>query len=180
MTVIRGTRSRHMLLAWTADLVCSRVCEEYDLCVNPFAGWQAFGADGNVVGILVIWHKRAKDDRVYLPSFSSGFYFSLHTCGWEFLSHFLCASLAVILSNYYDLPFNDILDWRKFSVILKENDVYRLKQILKDISDSEFVALHENLVKVQKHFQWNSPPVKYDAFHMVMYDLWLRHHVIKY
>ncbi|KAI8536440.1 hypothetical protein RHMOL_Rhmol10G0257300 [Rhododendron molle] len=92
--------------------------------------------------------------------------------------HYGC--IPVILSNYYDLPFNDILDWRKFSVILKENDVYRLKQILKDISDSEFVALHENLVKVQKHFQWNSPPVKYDAFHMVMYDLWLRHHVIKY
>lgn len=44
-----------MLLAWTTDLVCSRVCEEYDLCVNPFAGWQAFGADGNIVGILVIW-----------------------------------------------------------------------------------------------------------------------------
>ncbi|CAL5323721.1 unnamed protein product [Camellia sinensis] len=86
----------------------------------------------------------------------------------------------VILSNYYDLPFNDILDWRKFSVVLKEIDVYRLKQILKDISDAEFVALHKNLVKVQKHFQWNSPPIKYDAFHMVMYDLWLRHHVIKY
>ncbi|KAI8536441.1 hypothetical protein RHMOL_Rhmol10G0257400 [Rhododendron molle] len=92
--------------------------------------------------------------------------------------HYGC--IPVILSNYYDLPFNDILDWRKFSVILEENDVYRLKQILKDISDSEFVALHENLVKVQKHFQLNSPPVKYDAFHMVMYDLWLRHHVIKY
>ncbi|KAE9450089.1 hypothetical protein C3L33_18036, partial [Rhododendron williamsianum] len=88
--------------------------------------------------------------------------------------------LIVILSNYYDLPFNDILDWRKFSVILEENDVYRLKQILKDISNSEFVVLHENLVKVQKHFQLNSPPVKYDAFHMVMYDLWLRNHVIKY
>ncbi|KAG5529625.1 hypothetical protein RHGRI_030119 [Rhododendron griersonianum] len=92
--------------------------------------------------------------------------------------HYGC--VPVILSNYYDLPFNDILDWRKFSVILEENDVYRLKQILKDISNSEFVVLHENLVKVQKHFQLNSPPVKYNAFHMVMYDLWLRHHVIKY
>lgn len=34
--------------------------------------------------------------------------------------------------------------------------------------------------QVQKHFQWNTPPIKYDAFHMVMYELWLRHHVIKY
>ncbi|KAJ6930265.1 hypothetical protein NC652_013947 [Populus alba x Populus x berolinensis] len=92
--------------------------------------------------------------------------------------HYGC--IPVILSNYYDLPFNDILDWHKFSVILKEQDVYRLKQILKDIPDNKFVSLHKNLVKVQKHFQWNSPPVKYDAFHMVMYDLWLRRHVIKY
>ncbi|KAM7529377.1 hypothetical protein LguiB_032787 [Lonicera macranthoides] len=92
--------------------------------------------------------------------------------------HYGC--IPVILSNYYDLPFNDILDWRKFAVIVKEKDVYQLKQILKGISNSEFVALHNNLVKVQKHFQWNSPPVKYDAFHMVMYDLWLRRHVIKY
>lgn len=92
--------------------------------------------------------------------------------------HYGC--IPVILSNYYDLPFNDILDWRKFSVILKESDVYQLKQILKDIPDEKFLALHKNLIKVQKHFQWNSPPVKYDAFHMVMYDLWLRHHVVKY
>ncbi|KAJ6304730.1 hypothetical protein OIU78_020325 [Salix suchowensis] len=90
--------------------------------------------------------------------------------------HYGC--IPVILSNYYDLPFNDILDWHKFSVVLKEQDVYRLKQILKDIPDNKLVSLHKNVVK--KHFQWNSPPVKYDAFHMVMYDLWLRHHVIKY
>jgi hypothetical protein len=54
----------------------------------------------------------------------------------------------VILSNYYDLPFNDILDWRKFAVVLKESDVYQLKQILKKISQDEFVTLHNNLVKV--------------------------------
>lgn len=59
------------------------------------------------------------------------------------------ASISVILSNYYDLPFNDILDWRKFSVILNERDVYNLKQILKNISNDEFLQLHNNLVKVQ-------------------------------
>ncbi|XP_008800113.1 probable glycosyltransferase At5g03795 [Phoenix dactylifera] len=92
--------------------------------------------------------------------------------------HYGC--IPVILSNYYDLPFNDILDWHKFSLILKESDVYQLKSILKTISHEEFIALHKSLVEVQKHFEWHSPPVPYDAFHMVMYDLWLRHHVIKY
>ncbi|KAH0853261.1 hypothetical protein HID58_093384 [Brassica napus] len=92
--------------------------------------------------------------------------------------HYGC--VPVILSDYYDLPFSDILDWRKFAVVLRERDVYDLKQILKNITQSEFVSLHNNLVKVQKHFQWNTPPVKFDAFHMIMYELWLRHHVIKY
>lgn len=58
----------------------------------------------------------------------------------------------MILSNYYDLPFNDIIDWHKFAVVLKEHDVYWLKQILKDITDAEFVTLHENLVKVEYDF----------------------------
>ncbi|CAM8902198.1 unnamed protein product [Rhodiola kirilowii] len=92
--------------------------------------------------------------------------------------HYGC--IPVILSDYYDLPFNDILDWRKFAVVLKEKDVYDLKNILKNISDSEFVTLHNNLVTIQKHFQWNTPPIKYDAFHMVMYELWLRHRLIRY
>nr|GMC67541.1 probable glycosyltransferase At5g03795 [Ipomoea batatas] len=92
--------------------------------------------------------------------------------------HYGC--IPVILSNYYDLPFNDILDWRKFAVIVREKDVYELKHILKSITQEEFVTLHYNLVKIQKHYQWNSPPVKYDAFHMVMYELWLRHRVLKY
>ncbi|KAK6916199.1 Exostosin, GT47 domain [Dillenia turbinata] len=82
--------------------------------------------------------------------------------------------------DYYDLPFSDILNWRKFAVVLRERDVYQLKDILKAIPDMEFVALHNNLVKIQKHFQWNTPPIRHDAFHMVMYELWLRRHVIRY
>ena len=52
------------------------------------------------------------------------------------------------MSDFHDLPFNDILDWRKFSVILKETDVPQLKEILKGISDKQFKSLHQNLVKV--------------------------------
>ncbi|KAJ7946792.1 Exostosin family protein [Quillaja saponaria] len=92
--------------------------------------------------------------------------------------HYGC--VPVIMSRYHDLPFIDILDWRKFSVILDESDLQQLKDILKYITDERLTTLHENLVKVQKHFIWNTPPVSYDAFHMVMYDLWLRRHVINH
>ena len=52
------------------------------------------------------------------------------------------------MSNYYDLPFNDILDWRKFSIVVKETDVYQLKDILTNISEKHFMTLNQNLVKV--------------------------------
>ena len=55
---------------------------------------------------------------------------------------------AVILSDYYDLPFNDILDWRKFSVILKENDVYSLKKTLQDIPKQTYESLQNHTFMV--------------------------------
>ncbi|KAG6767510.1 hypothetical protein POTOM_028715 [Populus tomentosa] len=86
--------------------------------------------------------------------------------------HYGC--VPVIMSDYFDLPFNDILDWKKFSVILKESDVDGLKRILLNIPDQDYKVLQTNTVMVQDHFQWNLPPVRLDAFHMVMYELWLR------
>ncbi|KAL0357007.1 UNVERIFIED_CONTAM: putative glycosyltransferase [Sesamum calycinum] len=59
-------------------------------------------------------------------------------------------------------------------------DVYDLKYILKEKAGEEYSRLHSNLIKVQKRFRWNSPPVKYDAFHMVLYHLWLRRNVVRY
>ncbi|KAJ4835124.1 hypothetical protein Tsubulata_046698, partial [Turnera subulata] len=85
--------------------------------------------------------------------------------------------VPVIMADQYVRPFDDVLQWSKFSVILKENDVDNLKKILEGISDAEYRALQANTIKVQKHFQWNSPPVRLDAFHMVMFELWQRLHV---
>ncbi|CAK7355326.1 unnamed protein product [Dovyalis caffra] len=84
------------------------------------------------------------------------------------------------MSDYYDLPFNGLLDWNNFSVILKEKDVPNLERIVKGIPEEKYKKMHQNLLQVSKHFKWNSPPVKYDLFHMVMYELWLRHNTNKY
>lgn len=92
--------------------------------------------------------------------------------------HYAC--VPVILSDHYDLPFNDVLDWHKFSIILKESDVKNLKAKLQSITDQQYAALHGNLRQAQKHFEWHTPPLKHDAFHMVMYELWLRHYTVKY
>lgn len=63
----------------------------------------------------------------------------------------MCLS-AVIVSDYYDLPFNDILDWDKFSVILKEDDVLELEKILKSIPEGKYEKMHQNVLKVDMNF----------------------------
>ncbi|CAA0809731.1 Exostosin family protein [Striga hermonthica] len=92
--------------------------------------------------------------------------------------HYGC--VPVILADHFHLPFNNVLDWQKFSVIVKERDIFKLKKILKAKVGKSYRILHSNLLEVQKHFQWNAVPLKFDTFHMILYQLWLRRNVVKY
>lgn len=105
--------------------------------------------------------------------------YCLHVKGYEVNTarisdamHYGC--IPVIVSNHYDLPFNNILDWSKFSIIVSHGDIPLLKQILLSISRHKYLTLYQNLCHVRKHFQWHRNPRGYDAFHMTLYQLWLR------
>ncbi|EXB31380.1 putative glycosyltransferase [Morus notabilis] len=82
--------------------------------------------------------------------------------------------VPVIIADHYDLPFSDILNWSSFSVVVAAQDIPRLKKILNGINPDEYERLRSNVIKVRKHFQWHQNPVDYDAFHMTLYELWLR------
>ncbi|KAG5571795.1 hypothetical protein H5410_061561 [Solanum commersonii] len=82
--------------------------------------------------------------------------------------------VPVILADHYDLPYADILNWESFSVIVSSLDIPKLKQILEAIEYHHYVKLQNNVMKVKKHFQWNSFSKDFDIFHMVMYELWIR------
>ncbi|KAJ7543651.1 hypothetical protein O6H91_09G046900 [Diphasiastrum complanatum] len=88
--------------------------------------------------------------------------------------------VPVIIANYYDLPFNSVLNWEQFSVLILSSDIPQLKKILNSIPHKEYVQMQKLVMKVRKHFQWHSPPLEYDAFYMVMHELWLRRHVVRY
>ncbi|XP_024537844.1 probable glycosyltransferase At5g20260, partial [Selaginella moellendorffii] len=45
--------------------------------------------------------------------------------------HYGC--VPVILSDHYDLPFNDVLDWKRFALLLRERDVGDLKLKLQSV-----------------------------------------------
>lgn len=87
--------------------------------------------------------------------------------------------VPVILADYYDLPFMDILNWKSFAVVITSSDIPNLKKILRSIGSKKYAALQANVLKVRKHFMWNSSPLDYDAFYMVMYELWLRRSSIR-
>ncbi|KAL3535984.1 hypothetical protein ACH5RR_004445 [Cinchona calisaya] len=83
--------------------------------------------------------------------------------------------VPVILADYYDLPFADILNWNSFSVVMSTMDIPILKKILShEINNPDYLRLQNNVMEVQKHFQWHDVPIDYDAFYMVMFELWLR------
>lgn len=110
--------------------------------------------------------------------------FCLHVKGFEVNTARIGDSLfygcvPVIIANHYDLPFSDILNWKGFSIVIATLDIPLLKEILQSISFNDYLELQSNVLKVRKHFQWHFPPVDYDAFYMVMYELWLRRSFIR-
>lgn len=110
--------------------------------------------------------------------------FCLHVKGFEVNTARIGDSLfygcvPVIIANHYDLPFSDILNWKGFSIVIATLDIPLLKEILQSISFNYYLELQSNVLKVRKHFQWHFPPVDYDAFYMVMYELWLRRSFIR-
>ncbi|KAH0450687.1 hypothetical protein IEQ34_021379 [Dendrobium chrysotoxum] len=81
--------------------------------------------------------------------------------------------VPVIIADNYVPPFFEILNWEKFSVIVPEKDLPRLKEILLSITESEYRELQMGVKKVQRHFLWCTKPVKYDLFHMILHSIWL-------
>lgn len=105
--------------------------------------------------------------------------FCLHVKGFEVNTARIGDALyygcvPVIIANHYDLPFQDILNWRRFSIIVATLDIPLLRKTLEAVSEEEYSILRSNVMKVRQHFQWNLSAVDYDAFYMVMYELWLR------
>lgn len=111
--------------------------------------------------------------------------FCLHVKGFEVNTARICDAIyfgcvPVIIANHYDLPFADILNWKSFSIVVATLDIPLLKKILHDVSPEQYVMLKNNVLKVRKHFRWHRLPVDYDAFYMVMYELWLRRSAVKF
>ncbi|KAI3666887.1 hypothetical protein L6452_41927 [Arctium lappa] len=138
--------------------------------------------------LLEHWENKTEDGvkiQQYLPK-GQNYYdqvrkskYCICASGWEVASPRMVEALymgcvPVLIKDHYAKPFNDVLDWRKFSIDIGVNDIPNLKSILMGISRRQYIRLQRNGVKVRKHFVVNLPPKRYDVFHMILHSIWLR------
>lgn len=81
--------------------------------------------------------------------------------------------VPVIIADNFVPPLNEVLDWSAFSVIMREKDIPKLKEILSAIPMRRYLIMQNNVKMLQKHFRWNPRPIRYDMFHMILHSIWL-------
>lgn len=82
--------------------------------------------------------------------------------------------VPVLISDNYVPPFSDVLNWKKFSVVVKVEDIPNLKQILMGISEAKYLKMQKRVKQVQRHFVINGTPKRFDLFNMIVHSVWLR------
>ncbi|KAI5340002.1 hypothetical protein L3X38_019276 [Prunus dulcis] len=82
--------------------------------------------------------------------------------------------VPVLISQHYVLPFSDVLNWESFSVQVSVSEIPHLKEILMGIPEEQYRRMQKRVKQVQRHFVVNSPPKRFDVFHMIIHSIWLR------
>ncbi|XP_020688683.1 probable glycosyltransferase At5g03795 isoform X1 [Dendrobium catenatum] len=80
--------------------------------------------------------------------------------------------VPVIIADNFVLPFEEVLNWSTFSVVIAEKDIADLKKILLEIPLKRYLKMQECVKRVQKHFLWHAKPEKYDLFHVILHSIW--------
>jgi len=79
--------------------------------------------------------------------------------------------VPLLVGDDVELPFEWLIDYRSFTVRVKEADVPRLEEIVNGISDDELEQKRVRLMDVWRRFTYNEPSQPGDAFDTIMQRL---------
>ncbi|KAE8673758.1 protein NEDD1-like [Hibiscus syriacus] len=94
---------------------------------------------------------------------------------------FGCVPVLITDRPIQDMPLMDLLTWQQIAVFVgTSGGAKEIKRVLGRVAAEGYEDMRESAAIANRHLVWNEPPQPYDAFHMVMYQLWLRRHTIRY
>ncbi|XP_047326351.1 probable glycosyltransferase At5g03795 [Impatiens glandulifera] len=150
-----------------------------------FAG----GGDHGPIRPVLIKHWENKDPLVqihrYLPK-NISYYgmmrkskYCICPSGYEVASPRMVEAIymgcvPVLIKDNYTVPFSDVLNWKTFSVIIPSENILDLKKILMSIPRDQYEIMQKRGLQLRRHFEVNTPPKRYDVFHMILHSIWLR------
>ncbi|KAM0877415.1 hypothetical protein ACQ4PT_035544 [Festuca glaucescens] len=78
--------------------------------------------------------------------------------------------VPVIISDDIELPYEDILDYSKFSIFVRSSDAVKkgyLMRLIKGVDKRRWTRMWKRLKEVDKHFEYQFPSQKDDAVQMI-------------
>lgn len=78
--------------------------------------------------------------------------------------------VPVIISDDIELPYEDVLDYSKFSIFVRSSDAVKkgyLMRLLSGVSKQQWTKMWNSLKEVDKHFEYQYPSQKDDAVQMI-------------
>ncbi|KAJ9541790.1 hypothetical protein OSB04_028296 [Centaurea solstitialis] len=92
-----------------------------------------------------------------------------------------CVPVVITDRPIQDLPLMDVVKWSEMAVFVGSGGGAKgLKGVLDGITKIRYEQMVESGVMATHHLVWNTEPQPHDAFHMILYQLWLRRHTIRY
>ncbi|WVZ88175.1 hypothetical protein U9M48_034723 [Paspalum notatum var. saurae] len=78
--------------------------------------------------------------------------------------------VPVIISDDIELPYEDVLDYSKFSIFVRSSDAVKkgyLMRLISGVSKEKWTEMWKRLKEVDKHFEYQYPSQKDDAVQMI-------------
>lgn len=90
---------------------------------------------------------------------------------FRFYEAIVMGCIPVIIADNIELPYEDMIDYRQFTVKILESQVTQMKDILLSIPKDKIRMKQEALKRVWKHFVYNHPTKEGDAFDLLLNQL---------